>query len=85
MKLVYALSPLVDLYYALGVSLWPTIVDIYHSPSLLFRPVALSQVVMAHIWLLFSDPADENARPTKQVLITPNAHGTVLDVGAGTF
>lgn len=84
MKLSNALSPLTDLRYAIGASLWPTILDIYNSPSLLFRPVALSQIVMAHIWVLFGSPTDEGARPTKNALITPNACGVVLDIGAGT-
>ncbi|KAF9653794.1 hypothetical protein BDM02DRAFT_1083086 [Thelephora ganbajun] len=83
MRLSNALSPLADLRYAIGASLWPTILDIYKSPSLFFRPAALSQVIMAHIWVLFGNPTDEGGRPTKQRLITPNAHGVVLDVGAG--
>jgi len=83
MKLSNALSPLADLRYAIGASLWPTILDIYHSPSLLFRPTALSQVVMAHIWVLFGNPTDEGGRPTKEALITPNAYRVVLDIGAG--
>ena len=83
MKLSNALSPLADLRYAIGTSLWPTILDIYHSPSLLFHPVTLSQVVMAHVWVLFGNPTDEGGRPIKEDLITPNAHGVVLDIGAG--
>lgn len=83
MKLTNALSPLTDLRYAIGASLWPTILDIYHTPSLLFRPAALSQVVMAHIWVLFGNPTDEGGRSTKEALITPNAYGVVLDIGAG--
>ena len=38
---------------------------------------------MAHIWVLFGNPTDEGGRPTKEGLITPNAHGVVLDIGAG--
>jgi len=83
MKLSNALSPLADLRYAIGASLWPTILDIYNSPSLLLRPATLSQIVMAHIWVLFGDPTDEGGRPTKSDLISPNAHGVVLDIGAG--
>ena len=83
MKLSNALAPLADLRHAIGTSLWPTILDIYNSPSLLFRPVALSQIVMAYIWVLFGNPTDEGGRPTKNALITPNADGVVLDIGAG--
>ena len=85
MKLSNALSPLVDLRYAIGGSLWPTILDIYNSPSLLFRPAALSKIIMSHIWVLFGNPTDEAGRPAKEGLITPNAYGVVLDIGAGTF
>jgi len=83
MKLSNALSPLADLRYAIGASLWPTILDICGSPSLLLRPAALSQVVMAHVWVLFGNPTDEGGRLAKEGLITPNAHGVVLDIGAG--
>lgn len=83
MKLSNALTPLADLRYAIGASLWPTILDIYNSPSLLFRPAALAQIVMAHVWVLFDNPTDEGGRPTKNALITPNAYGVVLDIGAG--
>lgn len=38
---------------------------------------------MAHIWALFGNPTDEGGRSTKEALITPNAHGVVLDIGAG--
>lgn len=74
-----------DLRAAIGASLWPTIVDVYNSPSLLFRPAELSRIVMAHVWALFGNPTDEGARPTKQSLITPNAHGVVLDIGSGVW
>lgn len=83
MKLSNALSPLTELRYAIGASLWPTILDVYHTPSLILHPAALSQVVMAHIWALYGNPTDEGGRPTKEGLITPNAHGVVLDIGAG--
>lgn len=85
MRFSNALGPLVDLCHAIGASLWPTIVDVYNSPSLLFRPAMLSEIVMAHVWVLFGNPTDEGGRPTKKGLITPNAHGVVLDIGAGTF
>jgi hypothetical protein len=85
MKLSNALSPLMDFCHAISVSLWPTVVDIYTSPSLLLRPSALSQIVMAHVWIIFGNPTDEGARTAKQGLITPNAYGVVLDIGAGAF
>ncbi|CCM00218.1 uncharacterized protein FIBRA_02246 [Fibroporia radiculosa] len=38
---------------------------------------------MSHLWIPFGDGIDENARPVKENLITPNARGVVLDIGAG--
>ena len=83
MKLAAALNPLWNLCSAIGVIMWPIIMETYKSPSILFRPATLSQIAVAHIWILFGDMRDEAGRPTKQDLITPNAHGVVLDIGAG--
>jgi len=83
MKLSNALSPLTDLRQAIGASLWPTVLEIYNSPSLLLDPAALSRIVMTHVWALFGNPTDEGGRPTKSGLISPNAYGAVLDIGAG--
>lgn len=83
MRLTLALSPFVDLCFAIGAAIWPTVMEIFKSPSILFRPVVLSKIAMAHIWVLFGNPTDEKGRPAKQDLITPNAHGVVLDLGAG--
>jgi SAM-dependent methyltransferase len=38
---------------------------------------------MAHAWVVFGKRRDEEGRSTKQGLITPNAHGVVLEIGAG--
>ncbi|KAJ7655688.1 hypothetical protein DFH06DRAFT_481955 [Mycena polygramma] len=55
---------------------------IFVSPSLLFNPTALSRISMANIWILFGKHGDEHSRVDKQKLITPNARGIVLDLGA---
>ncbi|KAJ6497517.1 hypothetical protein C8R45DRAFT_1211395 [Mycena sanguinolenta] len=56
---------------------------IFRSPSLLFNWPALSRVSMARIWVPFGAGGDQGQREDKQKLITPHAHGVVLDLGAG--
>ncbi|KAF8150465.1 hypothetical protein K438DRAFT_1943598 [Mycena galopus ATCC 62051] len=55
---------------------------IFTSPSLLFNFAALSRISMANIWVPFGAGSDEGRRAEKQKLITPNARGVVLDLGA---
>lgn len=83
MKVFAAFSLLIDLRIGIQVALWPTILSIWHSPSLLFRPQKLSQTFFGHLWAVFGDGTDENGKPTKEKLITPYASGVVLDLGAG--
>lgn len=83
MKLSVALSILTDLRFAIQVAIFPTLRAILHSPSLLLRPHALSRAFMANLWVAFGPGTDQDGRPTKQRLITPNAYGVVLDLGAG--
>jgi hypothetical protein len=40
-------------------------------------------VLFTNIWVGFAPASDEEGRGVKDKLITPNAHGVVLDVGAG--
>lgn len=82
-RLLRRFSLLVDLSHAFKVALWPTIIRIFHEPSLLFRPQALSYIVMFHVWTFFAPYIDENSAVEKAKVITPYAHGVVLDVGAG--
>ncbi|KAG1774148.1 hypothetical protein EV702DRAFT_1200645 [Suillus placidus] len=83
MRLFAAFAILQDMYLAISAGLWPTILTIYHTPSLLLQPHQLSHIFMSHVWNLFSHGVDANARSTKQKLITPHAYGVVLDIGAG--
>ncbi|KAK7057671.1 hypothetical protein R3P38DRAFT_2842390 [Favolaschia claudopus] len=53
------------------------------SPALLLDPAALSRVSMAGIWVFFGPGGDGGRRAEKTQLITPNARGVVLDLGAG--
>jgi hypothetical protein len=68
---------------AIGAALWPTTVAVWHTPSLLFRPQALSRIFMSHVWNPCGDILDEDGKDAKLALITPHAHGVVLDIGAG--
>ncbi len=52
---------------------------------LLFSPQKLSSIFMANVWTVFGTGVDENSKSSKTKLITPHAHGVVLDVGAGKF
>ncbi|KAF8869745.1 S-adenosyl-L-methionine-dependent methyltransferase [Infundibulicybe gibba] len=83
MKLSAAFGLLQDFRLAIQAALLPTLWEIFRSPSLIFRLTALSQFFMAHVWSALVEGVDENGRSTKEDLITPNACGVVLDLGAG--
>ncbi|KAI0791413.1 hypothetical protein C8Q75DRAFT_792594 [Abortiporus biennis] len=83
MKLSAAFALLTDLRYAIQAALWPTLKALWTQPSLLFRPQLISRQFMAHVWTAFGSSVDEGGRIVKQGLITPNAQGVVLDIGAG--
>ena len=83
MKLSKALSLLTDIRIAISIAILPTLRDVFFSPTLLVKPQALSRVFMAHLWLVCGEGADLRSRDIKSHLITLNAHGSVLDVGAG--
>jgi len=65
------------------LTLVPTLKAILWNPTLLFRPRAFSRVFMANAWVLFGPSIDKNGKRVKEGLITPNAYGIVLDIGAG--
>lgn len=83
MRLSAAFAIFPELYLAITAGLGPTILSIFQTPSLLLQPHELSYIFMSHVWKLFADGVDANARATKQSLITPHAYGVVLDIGAG--
>ena len=83
MKLSNALSVLSALRLAISTAILPTLRDVFHNPTLLFKPQALSHVFMAHLWVVFGEGADSGSREIKNQLINSNAYGSVLDVGAG--
>jgi hypothetical protein len=85
MKLSNALSLITDLRIAITVAILPTLRDVFHNPTLLVRPKAFGHAFMASLWVVFGDGADLKSRDAKNDLITPNACGSVLDVGAGWY
>jgi len=83
MKLAAAFSILFDLRAGVLFAFKPTVRAIIETPSLLFKPATLSRLFFANVWITFGDGVDGNCRSVKEHLITPNAYGIVLDLGAG--
>ncbi|KAJ3076972.1 hypothetical protein HDU98_010266 [Podochytrium sp. JEL0797] len=73
-----------DMIAALRIALLPTILDVIAQPALLLKPLALQQKLMANVWANgFGEGVNEGNKDVRAILITPNAHGLVLDIGAG--
>lgn len=72
-----------DFYLALKLAFLPTLWQIWVTPSLLFRPTEISRIFFSHVWAAFGPGIDGNNVQLKTSLITPNAYGVVLDIGAG--
>jgi hypothetical protein len=83
MKLAAAFALLPDLFLALKAAFLPTCRVVLRSPILLFYPATISRLLMANVWTIFGSLVDEGSRTVKQDLITQNAYGVVLDIGAG--
>ncbi len=83
MKISAALAPLEDLKAAIGTAFVPTLIAVLKNPLLIFRPHEISRIFMAHVWTLYGDGIDENARSAKEELLPGNCTGVVLDIGAG--
>ena len=78
-----ALGLLQDLRDVTRVALPPTILALWNTPALIFRPVILSRIFMSHVWNAAGNAIDEGGRDVKLNLIPENAYGTILDIGAG--
>lgn len=83
MRLNAAFGVVTELRLGLVGGLWPTILAVWHIPSLLFQPLEISRIFMSHVWDLYGNSVDEAGRDVKKGLITPHAYGVVLDLGAG--
>ncbi|KAF9476117.1 hypothetical protein BDN70DRAFT_882821 [Pholiota conissans] len=83
MKLSNALGPLDGIWFNITTALPPTLKAVLRNPTLLLSPSKISQVYMSNLWMVYADGIDGNAKSDKETLITPHAHGVVLDLGAG--
>ncbi|KAF7986732.1 hypothetical protein HWV62_20290 [Athelia sp. TMB] len=83
MKFSSAMVPFWMIYAGTSAAWRPTLMALWHSPPLIFDPAKVSKLFMAHLWTAFADPIDEGSRELKESLITANAYGIVLDLGAG--
>ncbi|KAG0696368.1 hypothetical protein DFH29DRAFT_836942 [Suillus ampliporus] len=83
MRLAAAFALHTDLRLCIVVGFWPTILAIWRTPSLLFRPMEISRIFMSRVWDAYGNAVDEGGRDVKKALITPHAYGVVLDLGAG--
>ncbi|KAF8889421.1 S-adenosyl-L-methionine-dependent methyltransferase [Gymnopilus junonius] len=61
----------------------PTVNAVFSSPRLLLNPTAFSRVFMSYVWAVMADGMDMWAKELKEEIITLNATGIVLDIGAG--
>ncbi|TBU39213.1 hypothetical protein BD309DRAFT_929379 [Dichomitus squalens] len=68
---------------AIQAAFLPTLIALLRNPILLIRPHEVSRIIMAHVWRLYANGIDDNARPTKEKLLPANCYGVVLDIGAG--
>ncbi|KAI0085231.1 hypothetical protein BDY19DRAFT_860621, partial [Irpex rosettiformis] len=83
MKLSKAFGILYQLAHIVRIAFLPTLREITRTPWILAHPTQLSQLFMSFVWGFFGDVLDENSKGVKESLITPYAHGVVLDIGAG--
>jgi len=83
MKLANAFALLTDLRLAISTAIFPTLKSILCQPTLLVKPQEVSRIFMSHVWEAFANGVDEGGSGVKKNLITPNANGVVLDIGAG--
>ncbi|KAJ6596540.1 hypothetical protein B0H10DRAFT_2179224 [Mycena sp. CBHHK59/15] len=83
MKLWASCRILASITFNIQTALIPTVLALLKRPYLVLDLRATSSIFMAHVWASFANAADVGNRPTKSQLITPNAHGVVLDIGAG--
>ena len=84
MKFSSVFAVVLELRTAVYYALLPTLRDILKTPILLISPQRLSQVFFGHVWAVLGPGMDEGSKELKENLITPNAYGVVLDIGAGT-
>lgn len=82
MNFSQSIAPLWDIWLAIKIGLLPTLLAILFQPTLVLRPKDVRQFFFARVWETFGPGIDEHAKPIKMSLL-PNAHGVVLELGAG--
>ncbi len=83
MKFMNLLGFFFDLQRSMGVALIPTLKAILREPMLVFKPLEVRRVYMAHLWTVYGDGIDEGSREEKEKLLRANVRGIVFDLGAG--
>lgn len=77
------MAPLKEIWLCLKAGACPLMQAIWKNPALLLRPSEISRMFMANVWIAFAEGINENSASVKRALITENAYGIVLDLGAG--
>ena len=85
MKISAALALLGQLKGVIKIAFMPTLLAVLKDPLLVLQPHEISRIFMAHVWKVYGDGIDENARPAKEELLPGNCIGVVLDIGAGEY
>lgn len=83
MRLSRALSPIPNLWWTLRVSFIPLLRTLLSQPRLLLDPAKMKDLFFEITWRPMGEGIDEGTSELKKELITPNAEGVVLDIGAG--
>jgi hypothetical protein len=77
------LAPVWPIYDTIKLATRPFILALLSQPSLLLRPSQMSDLFFSILWGPMGDGIDANSAAIKTSLITLNASGIVLDIGAG--
>lgn len=80
---MFLVNLLPDILACIRFAFLPTLLAVIKKPTLLLHPHALSRIFMAHAWNVLGDGIDSNSVELKTDLITRNAEGVVLELGAG--
>lgn len=83
MRVSRIMAPCLDIYELFTLALRPWAAALWARPSLLIHPKELSDVLFSIMWQPMGDGIDAGSAPLKTALITPSAHGVVLDIGSG--
>ncbi|KAF8509500.1 hypothetical protein JB92DRAFT_3089261 [Gautieria morchelliformis] len=84
MKFSKIIAIVTDLRLSIQQAVRPTLMAIIKSPTLIFRPRALSRLFFYHVWTRFGPGLNSATTEVKSnLIIIPYAKGIVLEIGAG--